>query len=702
MATIDGLPPLRAVIAAHDLVAKRQLGQNFLLDLNLTAKIARSAGDLTGADVLEVGPGPGGLTRGLLAEGARRVLAVEKDARCLPALAEVAAAYPGRLEVVQGDALEVDAAARLVPPVKVVANLPYNVGTELLIRWLTPPVWPPFWQSLTLMFQKEVAERIVARPGDDAYGRLALLAQWRCSAKIVMVLPPEAFTPAPKVHSAVVHLVALPEPRFPADAKVFGAGGGHGLQPAAQDVAVGVEGAWPGYRGQVAGRRDCADAARRGGRAGAVLCAGAGGGGLNRRLAANGGAGRSLRRVRSFGSGGIVAGNRGGVLGFARGARAARLGLGLGRRQWGHHPGVGVGLDRGRHRFGRGRQGGGLRCRLDRIGDRISDRARRIAAGILAPGPVFAAAVVALAPGLVGARLIGARLIGAGRIAARLVATRLIWAGAAGGVALAAIAAVATRLLLGLGRRAGRRFLPGLGRFHQTAVHLVRVGAKTEYRHRADIGLVIVAVIAARGIALAIAVAIAALRLRAALVLFGGHFAHRLAQHAGIVFGVLREVFGRHAVVRQLGIARQSLVFLDDLLRRSAHLAFGPELSNTRLTMFPMERGRFCLERERDLEDLMCPVFRPWYCPVPDPARGMKAPSWLQAGGNLELCGCQARGGETAPSSAEADKPRHARRGKRILPEFAGIGGFFPSKGSDITKAWPQSPGRGRPCRCGK
>jgi 16S rRNA (adenine1518-N6/adenine1519-N6)-dimethyltransferase len=221
MATIDGLPPLRAVIAAHDLVAKRQLGQNFLLDLNLTAKIARSAGDLTGADVLEVGPGPGGLTRGLLAEGARRVLAVEKDARCLPALAEVAAAYPGRLEVVQGDALEVDAAARLVPPVKVVANLPYNVGTELLIRWLTPPVWPPFWQSLTLMFQKEVAERIVARPGDDAYGRLALLAQWRCSAKIVMVLPPEAFTPAPKVHSAVVHLVALPEPRFPADAKVL-------------------------------------------------------------------------------------------------------------------------------------------------------------------------------------------------------------------------------------------------------------------------------------------------------------------------------------------------------------------------------------------------------------------------------------------------------------------------------------------------
>lgn len=221
MAAIDGLPPLREVIAAHGLVAKKQLGQNFLLDLNLTARIARAAGDLTGADVLEVGPGPGGLTRGLLAEGARRVLAVEKDARCLPALAEIAAAYPGRLEVVQADALALDAAALLQAPVKVVANLPYNVGTELLVRWLTPPVWPPFWQSLTLMFQKEVAERIVAKPGSAAYGRLALLAQWRCEAKIVLTLPPEAFVPAPKVHSAVVHLVALPAPRFPADAKVL-------------------------------------------------------------------------------------------------------------------------------------------------------------------------------------------------------------------------------------------------------------------------------------------------------------------------------------------------------------------------------------------------------------------------------------------------------------------------------------------------
>lgn len=221
MATIDGLPPLREVIRDHDLVARRQLGQNFLLDLNLTAKIARLSGDLSGCDVLEVGPGPGGLTRGLLMEGARHVVVVEKDARCIPALAEISAAYPGRLTVLQGDALDIDVAAHLTAPVRIIANLPYNVGTELLIRWLTPKIWPPFWQSLTLMFQREVAERIVARPGSDHYGRLALLAQWRAEPKILMHLPPEAFTPAPKVHSAVVHLTRLPGPRFPADGAVL-------------------------------------------------------------------------------------------------------------------------------------------------------------------------------------------------------------------------------------------------------------------------------------------------------------------------------------------------------------------------------------------------------------------------------------------------------------------------------------------------
>jgi 16S rRNA (adenine1518-N6/adenine1519-N6)-dimethyltransferase len=217
---IDTLPPLRQVIATHGLAAKKALGQNFLLDLNLTARIARVAGDLTGCDVLEVGPGPGGLTRGLLAEGARRVVAVEKDARCLPALAEIAAVCPGRLEVVAGDALDFDPAL-LRPPVKVVANLPYNLGTELLIRWLTPPAWPPFWTSLTLMFQREVAERIVAGPGEDAYGRLAVLAQWRADARIALTLPPAAFTPPPKVSSAVVHLTALPGPRFPADPAIL-------------------------------------------------------------------------------------------------------------------------------------------------------------------------------------------------------------------------------------------------------------------------------------------------------------------------------------------------------------------------------------------------------------------------------------------------------------------------------------------------
>lgn len=221
MSTIDDLPPLSRVIAAHGLSARKSLGQNFLLDLNLTAKIARQAGDVSGCDVLEIGPGPGGLTRGLLAQGARRVLAIEKDARCLPALQEIAARYPGQLQVMEGDALDIDPLAHLSPPIRVAANLPYNVGTELLVRWLTPPAWPPFWQSLTLMFQREVAERIVAQPGGKAYGRLAVLAQWRCEARIAMSLPPEAFTPAPKVSSAVVHLDALPAPKFEADPDVL-------------------------------------------------------------------------------------------------------------------------------------------------------------------------------------------------------------------------------------------------------------------------------------------------------------------------------------------------------------------------------------------------------------------------------------------------------------------------------------------------
>jgi 16S rRNA (adenine1518-N6/adenine1519-N6)-dimethyltransferase len=219
--TIDGLPPLRDIIAEHGLTAKKSLGQNFLLDLNLTSKIARQAGDLTNCDVLEIGPGPGGLTRGLLHEGARRVVAIERDERLTPALDQIKKHYDGRLNVIFGDALSVDVSQHLEGPVKVVANLPYNVGTELLVRWLTPDTWPPYWDSLTLMFQKEVAQRIVAQPKTKAYGRLALLAQWRCNAKMVMEISPQAFTPPPKVTSAVVHIERLQEPRFPADQKIL-------------------------------------------------------------------------------------------------------------------------------------------------------------------------------------------------------------------------------------------------------------------------------------------------------------------------------------------------------------------------------------------------------------------------------------------------------------------------------------------------
>ncbi len=214
---IDDLPPLREVIRSHGLSARKALGQNFLLDLNLTAKIARLAGDISAGDVLEVGPGPGGLTRGLLAEGAAHVVVVEKDRRCLAALAEIAERYPGRLEIVEGDALSIDLGALVSHPARIVSNLPYNVGTELLTRWLDPPDWPPYWQSMTLMFQREVAERLVAQPGTPAYGRLSILTQWRASPRIVMDLPPGAFTPPPKIRSAVVRIDRLETPRYPAD-----------------------------------------------------------------------------------------------------------------------------------------------------------------------------------------------------------------------------------------------------------------------------------------------------------------------------------------------------------------------------------------------------------------------------------------------------------------------------------------------------
>ncbi|MFQ5347624.1 MAG: 16S rRNA (adenine(1518)-N(6)/adenine(1519)-N(6))-dimethyltransferase RsmA [Rhodothalassiaceae bacterium] len=206
----DPLPPLREVIARHGLRADRRLGQNFILDLNLTRRIARAAAPLDKASILEIGPGPGGLTRALLAEGAHHVVAVERDPRALPALEEIAAAWPGRLTIVHGDALAIDLCALLpAGPVKIVANLPYNIGTALFVRWMQG-AWPPFWQSMTLMFQREVAGRIVAAPGSRAYGRLAILAQWRARPRIVMTLPPAAFTPAPRVDSAVVQITPAP------------------------------------------------------------------------------------------------------------------------------------------------------------------------------------------------------------------------------------------------------------------------------------------------------------------------------------------------------------------------------------------------------------------------------------------------------------------------------------------------------------
>ena len=218
---MEKLPPLKDVISRYQLRAKKSLGQNFLLDLNLTSKIARYAGNLDQFDILEIGPGPGGLTRSLLYEGARKVVAIEKDSRCIEALEEIQATFPGRLKLLQGDALSTNASEHLADPVRIIANLPYNIGTELLVRWLTSKTWPSFWQSMTLMFQKEVANRIVASPGSKAYGRLSVMSQWRCDTKIAFNVPATAFTPPPKVESTLVHFEALKEPKFPAEVEVL-------------------------------------------------------------------------------------------------------------------------------------------------------------------------------------------------------------------------------------------------------------------------------------------------------------------------------------------------------------------------------------------------------------------------------------------------------------------------------------------------
>ena len=213
MSALDGLPPLRDVIDRFGLDARKSLGQNFLLDLNLTQKIARAAGALEGATILEVGPGPGGLTRAILANGASKVIAIERDRRCIPALKEIEEHYPGRLDIVEADALETDFSVLAKSgKVKIISNLPYNVGTPLLVGWLLTEPWPPYFSSLTLMFQKEVAQRIVAAPGSGTYGRLSVLSGWRMETKLVFDVPRQAFTPPPKVTSSVVHLTPRSDP----------------------------------------------------------------------------------------------------------------------------------------------------------------------------------------------------------------------------------------------------------------------------------------------------------------------------------------------------------------------------------------------------------------------------------------------------------------------------------------------------------
>jgi 16S rRNA (adenine1518-N6/adenine1519-N6)-dimethyltransferase len=222
LSTPDGLPPLRDVIRSLDLSARRSLGQNFILDFNLTRRIAKAGGPLEGTTIVEIGPGPGGLTRALLLDGAARVIAIEKDRRCLPALAEIAAAYPGRLKIIEADALEMDyAKLNLALPSRIIANLPYSVATPLLIGWLKTSPWPPWFDRLVLMFQREVAERIVAKPRSKDYGRLSVIAQWRTKSRILFGIPARAFTPVPKVDSSLVELVPTADPAPPCDIAVL-------------------------------------------------------------------------------------------------------------------------------------------------------------------------------------------------------------------------------------------------------------------------------------------------------------------------------------------------------------------------------------------------------------------------------------------------------------------------------------------------
>src|SRR6478672_13053820 len=228
MPASDSLPPLREVVRTYGLLAKKSLGQNFLFDLNLTGRIARAACPLDEATIVEIGPGPGGLTRALIAKGARKVIAIERDERCVAALGEIAAVYPGRLNVIVGDALAIDYAALVrehppAGPARVCANLPYNIGTALLVRWIETEPWPPWFDRLTLMFQREVAERIVATPADRVdYGRLGVLAGWRAKSRILFDVPPSAFSPPPKVTSSVVELIPRESP-LPCNGRILSA-----------------------------------------------------------------------------------------------------------------------------------------------------------------------------------------------------------------------------------------------------------------------------------------------------------------------------------------------------------------------------------------------------------------------------------------------------------------------------------------------
>lgn len=220
MSTADDLPPLRDVIRRHELSAKKSLGQNFLLDLNLTGRIARASGPLEGVTVVEIGPGPGGLTRALLANGAKKVIAIERDTRAIAALNEIAERYPGQLKIIEGDALEFDARAHVEGPARIAANLPYNIATPLLIGWLSTEPWPPWFDMMALMFQREVAERIVAAPGSKTYGRLSILANWRCETKILFDIAPSAFVPPPKITSSVVRFIPRITP-LPCDRRML-------------------------------------------------------------------------------------------------------------------------------------------------------------------------------------------------------------------------------------------------------------------------------------------------------------------------------------------------------------------------------------------------------------------------------------------------------------------------------------------------